>query len=348
VQPSVTIPKAAFRVSAALCVLVPVLVICVASQYPGITLDPSTYWDSAKNVVQNISMESGFAAAFHLSLRQARMFSLVPCLICAYSFMWASCLQMKALADAQLLFPCLLKQREGESESPTRALIATVVFGLICLFLIAIARVVLGVSQGNNIKTLGSIQIIATLLVYLFVLVAYVYFRTWGRGSAAETYKNPFGRAGAVCAALIFLFMLAAIPFRLSVPAGSHREGEVSSGVAFAFVALYLAGLCVYYFRVAKEAQTTTDAESGAFLSIYAVRGMTDNIYRLKPENYRANTHNYLAESLAEDSLSFHRTRSASSTKAYSLENTVFNAVDVVKPSSRPGTASSNKVAIDA
>jgi amino acid permease len=270
------------RVFSTLCVLVPVLVLCVASQYPGVTLDYSNYLDSADPSIYNGSMEPGFSAAFPISMRHARIITVCSTLIGAYCFMWASCRQIQALADAQLLFPGLLKQREGESESPTRALIATVLFGLCCMIFIAIASAVIGLSPATIIRTLLNIQTITKMLMYCCVLLAYVYFRTWGHGAAAEKYKSPFGRAGAVCAALIFSFVIASVPFRGN-PMISTRQTNISSGLAFSYVAVYLILLSVYYYRVAEAAQTTTDAESEAYLSIYAVRGMkTDRYYCCK------------------------------------------------------------------
>jgi hypothetical protein len=267
------------RLSSTLLAWIPVLVVSVASQYPGITLDGATYWDSAEDIMVNLSLESGFAAAFNISARHARIFTFFPMLICAYCFMWASALQIHALADAHLLFPQLLKQRKGESESPTRALIATIVFGFLCLFMVFVARV-MGVGVGSIEKSFASIQAIIILLVYIAVLVAFVYFRTWGHGSPGEKYKSPLGRAGAVCAALIFLCVLAAMPFTrnasLSGQMTSRQETACDVG-AFSFVAVYLVGMSVYYFCVAKAAQTTTQAESRAYLSIYAVRGTTNH-----------------------------------------------------------------------
>jgi hypothetical protein len=258
--------------------MITVLVVCVASQYPGITLDASTYWDTEQKSTKNVSMESGFAAAFHISWRASKIITCSYSFIAGFCYMWASALQIKALADAQLLFPRLLKQREGESESPTRALIATLIFGFIC-FLAFVTVSWFGVSPSDIEMVLINIQTTTICLMYLCLLSAYVYFRTWGHGATAESYKNPCGRAGAVCAALIFLFVAGAVPLRGTIPTVNLRHKLWCCGVAAAIIAAYLGGMSVYYFRVAKEAQTTTDAESVAYLSIYAVKGMNYDYY---------------------------------------------------------------------
>jgi DMSO/TMAO reductase YedYZ heme-binding membrane subunit len=118
-------------------------------------------------------------------------------------------------------------------------------------------------------------QTISILLVYFSVVVAYVYFRTWGHGAPAETYKSPLGRPGAVCAAVIFLFVLCAMPFRVSVSLSSQslRSNARLNAKAFAFVVLYLALMSVYYMCVARGAQTTTEAEAATYLSVYALKG---------------------------------------------------------------------------
>jgi hypothetical protein len=187
--------------------------------------------------------------------------------------MWASSLQIKALADCNLLFPSLLKQRAGESESPTRALVATIIFGFCCMLIIWIVFQ-FGLVHEFGARVLSDIQFITLLLVYTGVLVAYCYFRVWGYGACAETYKSPAGVPGAVCGSVIFLGMLASLPFqkRGHVAEWSENMELASCITGFACVAVYLVAMTVYYFVVAKKAQTMTRAEETTYLSVYAVR----------------------------------------------------------------------------
>jgi amino acid permease len=203
------------------------------------------------------------------------MITFIPNIISAYCFMWASAKQIKSLANAQLLFPQLLKQREGESNTPTRAIVATVVFGLGCLLLKSgVALGVEGVRSITLMRTLMAIQDISVCLVCLSVLVAFVVFRTQGHGASDDTFKNPFGRAGAVCGALIFLFVIVSMPWAHSaLPYNTYHYLETSEvDVAFVCIGIFLAVMSVYYYFVAMRAQTITKAEMDALMGIYAIR----------------------------------------------------------------------------
>ena len=102
------------------------------------------------------------------------------------------------------------------------------------------------------------------------MLSAFIVFRTMGHGASDDRYKNPFGRAGAVCAALIFLFVIVAMPW-------AHRGPPVLS--AYAIIGLYLAVLSVYYYFVAMRAQTITKAEMDALMGIYAIRSKSKVLF---------------------------------------------------------------------
>jgi hypothetical protein len=85
-QPSVVIPRAVKRFSGFLCLAVPVFVVCVASQWPGITLDYTQYWSEHVGMLSG-SMSHGFLAAFNIRQRQASVLTLVPDMISAFCFM---------------------------------------------------------------------------------------------------------------------------------------------------------------------------------------------------------------------------------------------------------------------
>ena len=88
----------------------PLLIFCVAAQYPGVTLDHLSYEDGATLVVVP-SMSDGFAQAFHISKAAASNFALPCCAVSIFSFLWAAGKQIDALAESHLLFPAVLKRR---------------------------------------------------------------------------------------------------------------------------------------------------------------------------------------------------------------------------------------------
>ena len=118
-------------------------------------------------------------------------------------------------------------------------------------------------------------------------------------GDIAKTYKNPFGRTGAVCATLIFLFIFASMPYRKSVPRVTVRQGALFDAVAFAYIFMYLALMSIYYFRVARWTQVVTTAESSVYLSMYATRANRERYEK----NRRVAKNGYRARSKSASSL---------------------------------------------
>ena len=261
-----TIPRAVYRACAAICVLAPVFVACVASQFPGITLDGRAYWDGEEKVALS-AMQPGFAAAFGITEHEANWFTVFPGLLCSFCFLWASAKQIHALAYAGLLFPTLLKQT-AESDTPVRAILATILFGL-AVAAVAIVVVQTHVWSEEMVERAITCVIVITMcLVYVSALAGYVCFRFWGQEEPPAAFRNPLGTAGAACGALVFALVLAAMPWARHASLAPGPEAAVVAA-SFACVAAYLAAMSAYYFVVARGTQTITPAEIGAWFGVY-------------------------------------------------------------------------------
>ena len=256
------------RVSAALCVWVPVLVVCVASQAPGVTLDGSAYWDWAADAMHG-SLDAGWASALHVSKQQAGLLSVFPFAICSLCFMWASAKQMQALTNVNLL-PDLLKER-NEDDTPTRAIICTVLLGLLISLVCGLA-LLMGVLPIYISGIMLSIQELTLCFVCISVLVAYIAFRTRGIGEEPESFKNPLGRVGPAFGVLIFLLIVPLQHWAMVRTMTAHQSA-VTANIGYGFVGYYLVATSVYYFTVARKAQTITQACMTAFLPVRTVRG---------------------------------------------------------------------------
>ena len=237
----------------------PLLIFCVASQFPGVTLDHSSYEAGAFSVP---SLSSGFAQAFHISTSAASILSL-PCgAVASFSFMWAAGKQIDALAESHLLFPSLLKRRPGDSPGvPVRGVLGGVLLGLSIYVLLVILAVTTGSTSHRFGEVMNNILIIIWCSTYILVLLAYISLRVKLEAvdmNDKEKFVNPLGIGGAAFSILIFVAVIACswMPSNIRSPANG-----IDFAVAAAVVLAIVGVSSVYYFYFVKENQRFSDDE---------------------------------------------------------------------------------------
>jgi ethanolamine permease len=225
------------------------VVICAASQYPGLVDD---------EIKGYLPLNSGFRNAFHMDDHMATLISLPILFISNAIYIFGYGKQMKALAQSKLL-PSFFGWTLPNTKIPFMSLIIGSLFGL--LLMVILVKGFHFSYYSNTINDLFNAALLGSYFTFLITFISFIIFRR-KFSSLSRGFRNPLGIYGAIYGIISLLFLW------VSVIGFSDDRYD-----ALIYVVCFLAICSIYYFSYAKYVQVYSEEEQNVLFVVYLIKG---------------------------------------------------------------------------
>lgn len=196
-------------------------------------------------------LSSGYSHAFSISFHSSRGFSLLPCYVTSFCFIYSYSRLVCAMARSHLL-PRFLAQTRGQRQVPYAAQIVGNVLAFCMLLLFW--------HSAKDIHIFVSMAFYSSMVVFMGILFSFCIFR-WKYTTLAREFSSPVGIPGAVLAGFVFLLPL--------IHTLSYTELSHLSLIIFLSI---MAVCAVYYALVANKQQAYSKEEQDIMLVVYVMK----------------------------------------------------------------------------